>query len=64
MNSNIFNKNLDILKSQKLNIIGKDIDRPWGGFFVIDEEDSEIFSKLYFDGIDFDSPRFSQKISI
>ena len=48
--SNIFNKTFEILTSQKLKVIDKDIDRPWGGFFVIDEKDSQDFAKIYLDG--------------
>ena len=44
MNYNIFNQTRKILKSQKLNIIDYDIERPWGGFFVIDESDAQNFA--------------------
>ena len=63
MNNNVFIKTLEVLKSQKLNVVDKDIERPWGGFFVIDEEDSQLFSKLYFDGIDVNKLKVSQKLS-
>ena len=63
MMNNVFNKTLDVLKFQKLNVVDKDIDRPWGGFFVIDEEDSLLFSKIYFDDVDIDKLKVSEKLS-
>ena len=42
MSKNIFNKTFEILKSQKLKVVDKDTDRPWGGFFVISEDKVEI----------------------
>ena len=43
--SDFFNKISEKLKLQNLNIVDKDIDRPWGGFFVIDEENSQDFER-------------------
>jgi len=48
--NNIFNLVFDELTSQKLYISDKDVERPWGGFFSIDEKDSEIFLDFYFNG--------------
>lgn len=31
-------------------VIGQDLERPWGGFFYIDESQIEQFIQLYFDG--------------
>lgn len=39
---------LEEFLSQKFNIIAKDANRPWGGFFVIDETQSELFIKEFF----------------
>ena len=61
--SNIFNKTFEILTSQKLKVIDKDIDRPWGGFFVIDEKDSQDFAKIYLDGFEIDKLKVSGKLS-
>ena len=49
--SNIFNKTFEILTSQKLKVIDKDIERPWGGFFVISEDNAQEFSNIYFNGL-------------
>jgi mannose-6-phosphate isomerase len=40
------------LTAQGLKIVAKDFNRPWGGFFVLDEAQAEKFGALYFPGID------------
>ena len=62
MTNGIFNKISEIVKSQKFNIIDKDI-RPWGGFFVLDESDSQKFADKYFNGINTEELEFSDKLS-
>lgn len=44
----IFEEIQQILSSNNLNIASTDFNRPWGGFFVIDENDAEKFIALYF----------------
>lgn len=44
----IFNKVENQLLQHRLQIISSDINRPWGGFFVIDENDAPKFINLYF----------------
>ncbi len=44
-------------------IISQDQTRPWGGFFVIDEEQAEQFADSYFDGIKTDELKISGKLS-
>ena len=61
--TNIFNKTLQIIKSQKLKIIDKDIDKPWGGFFVISEDNSQYFSNIYFDALNIEKLKVSGKLS-
>ena len=61
--NNIFNKISSKLKSQKLRIIDKDINRPWGGFFVIDELDSQNFANIYFSVLDINKIKISGKLS-
>ena len=58
-----FYKISEKLKFQNLNIVDKDIDRPWGGFFVIDEENSQDFANTYFDGLKIDKLKKSGKVS-
>lgn len=40
------------LLENNFNIINKDAERPWGGFFVINENQSEAFIKFFFSDID------------
>ena len=61
--SDIYKKISEKLKLQNLNIVDKDIERPWGGFFVIDEIDSQNFSDFYFDGLKTDNIKISGKLS-
>ena len=36
------------LQSENIRVIDKDENRPWGGFFVIDEQDADRFIEIYF----------------
>ncbi len=44
-------------------VVSHDFDRPWGGFFVIDESQAELFGKKYFPDVDFTSLKISGKLS-
>ncbi len=35
-----------------MKISTKDLNRPWGGFFVLDESQAQQFADIYFDGLD------------
>ena len=59
----VFSKTCEILKSQKLNIIDKDVKRPWGGFFVISEDNAQDFSNIYFNGLNTEELKISGKLS-
>ena len=48
--------------SQGLGIASQDLERPWGGFFVIDEKDAQLFADIYFDSYDVDSMRKAGKL--
>ena len=61
--SNIFKKTFEILTSQKLKVVGKDIKRPWGGFFVISEDDAQYFSNIYFNGLNTEELKVSLPFS-
>tara|TARA_B100000614_G_C14314347_1_gene397637 strand:+ start:170 stop:661 length:492 start_codon:yes stop_codon:yes gene_type:complete len=63
MTNDIFSKTLDILSSKKLNVIDKDTDRPWGGFFVISEDNTQEFSNIYFNGLNTEELKVSGKLS-
>tara|TARA_Y100001954_G_scaffold49013_1_gene51660 strand:- start:27 stop:515 length:489 start_codon:yes stop_codon:yes gene_type:complete len=59
----IFTKTCELLKSQKLNIIDKDTERPWGGFFVISENNAQDFANIYFNGLNTEELKISRKLS-
>ena len=44
----VFNETEKMLAQSGFTIVQQDANRPWGGFFVIDESDSEKFIALYF----------------
>ena len=52
-----------LLSNHNLTIISKDIERPWGGFYVIDEKQSQSFSDLFFNNLDVSKLSLSGKLS-
>ena len=60
---NRFTEIAEILSEQKLTVVSSDFTRPWGGFFVIDENQAQEFANLYFDGLDVGGLRVSGKLS-
>ncbi len=58
-----FNKVAEMLQQQGFSIINKDDERPWGGFYVIDEEQALQFAKHYFPEENIDELKITQKIS-
>ena len=61
--SSIFDKTFEIFKSQKLKVVNKDLSRPWGGFFVISEDNAQDFSNIYFNGLNTEELKISGKLS-
>ena len=59
----IFSQIEDFLASCNLRIVGKDEERPWGGFFVIDELQAQEFAKLFFPDAEISTLRVSGKLS-
>jgi len=51
------------LKIEGFNVVNVDDTRPWGGFFVIDEEQAQQFANVYFDGLNIDDLKISGKLS-
>ena len=51
------------LNQQGFTIAKEDPTRPWGGFFVIDEDQAQKFADTYFDGLSVDQLRISGKLS-
>jgi mannose-6-phosphate isomerase-like protein (cupin superfamily) len=62
MRNNFFKEQQNLLESQ-FKIIDKDENRPWGGFFVIDENQAQQFANTYFDGMEVSSLKISGKLS-
>lgn len=48
----IFENLQNQLETNQFTIVSKDHHRPWGGFFVIAEEQAQEFSNQYFDGLE------------
>lgn len=62
MNS-LFDTTAQTLEKQGLKVVSSDFTRPWGGFFVIDEEQAQEFANIYFDGLDVSGLRVAGKLS-
>jgi mannose-6-phosphate isomerase-like protein (cupin superfamily) len=59
----IFDKIQKDLEANSFEIVAKDHNRPWGGFFVISEEQAQKFAYNYFEGLDVSSLKISGKLS-
>ena len=44
-------------------VVSHDFERPWGGFLVIDEEQSQDFSNKFFEGLDVNTLKIGGKLS-
>jgi mannose-6-phosphate isomerase len=51
------------LASHGFRIAAKDLKRPWGGFFVLDESQAKQFASLYFPEVEIDTLKISGKLS-
>jgi mannose-6-phosphate isomerase-like protein (cupin superfamily) len=45
------------------NIISSDLNRPWGGFYVIDENQAQQFADTFFDGMNVSTLKIGGKLS-
>ncbi|MFA6946494.1 MAG: phosphoheptose isomerase, partial [Pedobacter sp.] len=59
----IFQNIEEDLRGQGFEILQKDMLRPWGRFFGIDENQAQKFSDTYFSGIAVDQLKISGKLS-
>src|SRR5690606_41896107 len=59
----LFSQIEEKLKAQGFEIDNVDQTRPWGGFFVINEDQAQKFADQYFDGLDVQGLRISGKLS-
>ncbi|MFY8213696.1 MAG: phosphoheptose isomerase [Flavobacterium sp.] len=60
---NIFEIIKQQIKENGLTVASFDFDRPWGGFFVIDEEQAQLFANVYFEGLNVEELRVAGKLS-
>jgi mannose-6-phosphate isomerase-like protein (cupin superfamily) len=44
----VFDHVFTMLQNENIRIASKDMSRPWGGFFVIEEEDADKFIQVFF----------------
>lgn len=63
MGMTIFQRTAEEIKSYGLSVASFDFDRPWGGFFVIEEEQAQKFADIYFDGLNVTSLKVAGKLS-
>lgn len=61
--SAVFEKAEKLLTDQGFEIDKQDQTRPWGGFFVINEEQAQKFSDSFFAGLDVQDLKISGKLS-
>ncbi len=59
----IFNEVQSYLNNQSLRVVASDFNRPWGGFFVIDESQAREFATLFFPGIELNTLSIGGKLS-
>ena len=51
------------LQDNNFKIVDKDFNRPWGGFFVLDENQAPMFASMFFPGIEVSSLKIGGKLS-
>ena len=59
----LFKKVQEDLEAQGFEILQMDLQRPWGGSFVINEDQAQKFSDTFFSGIAVDQLKISGKLS-
>ena len=52
-----------LIKSHGFSIVSKDFKRPWGGFLVVDENQAQEFSNIFFKGLDVNTLKIGGKLS-
>jgi mannose-6-phosphate isomerase len=60
---NAFEKGKAILSELNLNIVDQNTSKPWGGFYVIDEQQADAFAKHFFPDEDFEALKITEKLS-
>ncbi len=52
-----------LLETEGFKVVQQDLDRPWGGFFVIDEAQAPQFAARYFPNENMDELKITEKLS-
>ena len=60
---NDYVKTQELIESFEFKVVSKDFKRPWGGFLVIDENQTQNFSNHFFKGINIEDLKISGKLS-
>ena len=58
-----FKKAKKILEQLNFEIVSQDTTRPWGGFYVINEDQAQAFAKYFFPDEDVESLKITKKLS-
>ena len=62
-NPDTFHKTESLLQELGFTIVKQDKERPWGGFYVIDEKQAQQFVHHFFPEEDFEKLKLTQKLS-
>lgn len=62
-NNTAFEKASKILDDKHFHVVKQDRNRPWGGFYVIDETQAREFAQNFFPEEDFEKLKISDKLS-
>jgi mannose-6-phosphate isomerase len=62
MNS-VFDKVAGTILAANLTIVSKDFNRPWGGFFLMDEDQAQVFANVFLNGLDVSTLKISGKLT-
>lgn len=60
---NVLNQIEKWVSEQGFNVVDKDFNRPWGGFFVLEESQAATFAATFFPELSFDAIQITQKLS-
>ncbi len=62
-NALAFEKGKQILAQLNLKIVDENVNKPWGGYYVIDESQAAIFAQHFFPEEDFEALKLTEKLS-
>ena len=61
--TDVFNQIATVLKKENFTVIKRDQTRPWGGFFVIDENQANAFAAKFFPHLEMAAIQITNKLS-